>query len=119
MPEQSEPEFLTSQKSDIYVIRNPDVPDPQGANAFLVVPGTFGVPEDGERIWIRNVTGSPVDVKLPTAIGPSKRIANGKTEPFDLNAAAAGIHVYMVDVDLGGGIKVPAQGGSNPRIVYG
>ena len=107
--------FLTSQRSDIYVMPKPDT-----ADEFLVVPGTFGMPEGGKKIWIRNVTGRPVEVTFPGSFGSGspEAIADGMTKPFTLKQATVGIYVYRVDVNLAG-MKVPAQGGSNPRIVYG
>ena len=116
MPQDSESDvFLASQRSDIYVM-----PKPETADEFLVVPGTFGVPEDGKKIWIRNVTGRPVEVTFPGSVGSGSpvAIADGTTKQFTLKPATVGIYVYRVDVDLAG-MKVPAQGGSNPRIVYG
>jgi hypothetical protein len=110
-------ELLTSQKSDIYVIPNPDP-----AGKFLVVPGTFGVPEDGKRIWVRNLTERPVEVTFPSSIGngpPPAVIPAGTPRPFDLRKAQVGVYDYKVDVVTATGTKVPAEGGSNPRIVYG
>ena len=89
---------------------------------FLVVPGMFGVPEDGKKIWIRNVTGKPVEVTFPSPIykgKPTVTIEDKKSEPFQLEKSAVSVHSYDVNVLLDGGAKVPAQGGSNPRIVYG
>jgi hypothetical protein len=116
MAEESEPVLLTSDKSDVYVL-----PNPAAGNAFLAVPGIFGVPQDGAKIWIRNVSGKEVDVtfRAPIGNGTPVRIPRGQPKQFDLPAAPEGVYEYSVDVDLGGGIKVPAQGGSNPRIVYG
>jgi hypothetical protein len=115
-PEIDTEELLTSEKSDIYVI-----PNPASNGLFLVVPGMFGVPEDGKKIWIRNVTGKPVEVTFRTPIGSGvpKRIEDKKSEPFELKPASVSVHSYDVNVLLDGGAKVPAQGGSNPRIVYG
>ena len=115
-PDMNSEELLTSQKSDIYVI-----PNPASDGLFLVVPGMFGVPEDGKTIFIRNVTGKPVEVtfRSPIGSGEPKRIEHKKSEPFHLDPAPVNVYVYDVNVVLEGGAKVPAQGGSNPRIVYG
>ena len=115
-PDMNSEELLTSEKSDIYVI-----PNPASNGLFLVVPGMFGVPEDGKKIWIRNVTGRPVEVtfRSPIYIGEPKKIEDKKSEPFKLEPAAVSVHAYDVYVLLDGGAKIPAQGGSNPRIVYG
>jgi hypothetical protein len=109
-------ELLPSQKSDIYII-----PNPASTGLFLVVPGMFGVPEDGKKIWIRNVTGKPVEVtfRSPIGSGAPTRIENKKSLSFQLAPSPVSVHDYEVNVLLDGGAKVPAQGGSNPRIVYG
>ena len=115
-PDMNSEELLPSQKSDIYVIPNPD-----SAGKFLVVPGTFGVPEDGKKIWIRNVTGRPVKVTFQSSIGSGEPVGieDKKSESFDLKKAAVGVYEYNVDVLMQQGPPVEAQGGSNPRIVYG
>jgi hypothetical protein len=109
-------ELLPSQKSDIYVIPNPDI-----AGKFLVVPGTFGVPEDGKKIWIRNLSGRVVEVTFRILIGSGDpvEIQNGKPKSFDLKKADVGVYEYDVDVHVPGAPLEKAQGGSNPRIVYG
>ena len=117
-PDMNSEELLPSQKSDIYVIPNPDA---DSAVKFLVVPGTFGVPEDGKKIWIRNLTGSSVEVTFRSPIGNDATVVieNTKPKPFDLKKAAVGVYQYKVDVLVLGAPKEPAQGGSDPRIVYG
>ena len=114
MAEESEPVFLTSEKSDVYV-----VPNPAAGNAFLVVPGTFGVPEDGEKIWIRNVSGnmwrSRFALRLATVRPGQSRI---EVEALRPRKAPVGVYDYKVNVIVQG-TPVPAQGGSDPRIVYG
>ena len=115
-PDMNSEELLPSQKSDIYVIPNPDI---QGK--FLVVPGTFGVPEDGKKIWIRNLTGLLVKVTFPSSVGSGAPddIQVGKSRPFDLKRAPVGVYEYTVEVIVPGAPVEQAQGGSNPRIVYG
>ena len=70
-PDMNSEELLTSQKSDIYVIPNPD-----SAGKFLVVPGTFGVPEDGKKIWIRNLTGRLCGGHVSESIGSGAPVDN-------------------------------------------
>jgi hypothetical protein len=115
-PDMNSEELLPSQKSDVYVI-----PSPDGSGQFLVVPGTFGVPEDGKKIWIRNVTNNAVEVTFQSSIGSGApvRIEHKKSEDFDLKKAAVGVYEYKVAVLIENGPPVLAQGGSNPRIVYG
>jgi hypothetical protein len=115
-PEIDPEELLPSQKSDIYVIPSPDSP-----GKFLVVPGTFGVPEDGKKIWIRNVTGTLVRVTFQSEIGSGAPvdIQHKASKPFDLKKAAVGVYDYDVLVLVQGAPPVQAEGGSNPRIVYG
>jgi hypothetical protein len=114
-PEVDAEELLPSEKSDIYVI-----PKPDGGSEFLVVPGTFGVPENGKKIRIRNVTGTLVKVTFHSVIftGPPVEIPNGVSKPVDLKMAPVGVYEYKVDVFVQGS-PVQAHGGSNPRIVYG
>ena len=86
------------------------------------MPGTFGVPEDGKRIRIRNLTERPVEVTFKSSIGngpPLDVQPDWQSKPFDLKKAPVGVYEYEVDVHRAGGTKVPAEGGSNPRIVYG
>jgi hypothetical protein len=115
-PQINEEVLLTSEKSDVYVI-----PDPDRPGRFLVVPGTLGVPEDGKKIWIRNISGSLAEVTFRIVIGSGGpvEIQNGKSRSFDLKKAPVGVYEYKVDVVTETGTRVPAEGGSNPRIVYG
>jgi hypothetical protein len=115
-PDMNSEELLASEKSDIYVIPNPASP-----GNFLVVPGTFGVPEDGKRIRIRNVTGTLVKVTFKSDIGSGSAIdvPDKGAKPFILKKAPVGVYDYDVDVHVPGAPPVKAQGGSNPRIVYG
>jgi hypothetical protein len=117
-PDMNSEELLPSEKSDIYVIPNPD---PDSAVKFLVVPGTFGIPEDGKRIRIRNVTDTLVKVTFKSDIGTGSPIdvPHKVSQPFDLKKAPVGVYEYDVDVHVPGLPPVKAQGGSNPRIVYG
>src|SRR5215204_2428438 len=114
-PQIDEEVLLASEKSDVYVIPNPD-----SADRFLVVPGTVGVPEDGKKIWIRNISGSPAEVTFGIVIGSGEpvEILNGKSKSFLLKKAPVGVYEYDVDVVVKG-TRVPAEGGSDPRIVYG
>jgi hypothetical protein len=115
-PEIDSEELLPGQKSDIYVI-----PNPASTGNFLVVPGTFGVPEDGRTIRIRNVTGTLVKVTFKIDIGSGSAIdvPDKASKPFILKKAPVGVYDYDVDVHVPGAPPVKAQGGSNPRIVYG
>jgi hypothetical protein len=116
MPQDIESEeLLASEKSDTYVIPNPD-----STGQFLVVPGTVGVPENGKKIWIRNLSGKPVEVTFFSPIGGGNpvSIANGKARAFPLPPAPVGVYPYTVEVLVNGG-RVRAQGGSDPRILYG
>src|SRR5919107_504023 len=99
-PDMNSEELLTSQKSDIYVI-----PNPASDGLFLVVPGMIGVPEDGKTIFIRNVTGKPVEVTFrpPVGTGETKRIEDKKSQPFALKPNSASVHSYDVNVLLEGG----------------
>jgi hypothetical protein len=108
-------ELLASEKSDTYVIPNPD-----SAGQFLVVPGTVGVPQNGRTIWIRNLSGKAVEVTFFSPIGGGNpaSIANGKARAFALPPAPVGVYEFKVDVVVNGN-RVRAHGGSDPRIVYG